>query len=184
MSHAVHKITHGISHAFHEVVHHPLESLAVVGGSLLIPGVGSAVGSTLGLTSSAATGLASAGAMADTAIGASAVASGASAVASGASASAGILGTLGTVGDIAKVAGAGASVLGAMSKPKVNMPNPNLPIQAKPQAKKAPVIGTHKISLLGNMAEGLFGKTKTVFDNSNFGKNVSSYKLSDVFSLL
>ena len=177
MSHAVHKITHGISHAFHEVVHHPLESLAVVGGSLLIPGVGSAVGSTLGLTSSAAAGLASAGVMADTALGASAVAS-------GAIASAGILGTLEAVGDIAKVAGAGASVLGAMSKPKVNMPNPNLPIQAKPQAKKAPVIGTQKISLLGNMAEGLFGRTKTVFDNSNFGKNVSSYKLSDVFSLL
>ncbi len=178
MSHAVHKITHGISHAFHEVVHHPLESLAVVGGSLLIPGVGSAVGSTLGLTSSAATGLASAGTMADTALGASAVASGTIAGATG------VLGTLESASKIANIAGAGASVLGAMSKPKVNIPNPNLPIQAKPQAKKAPVIGTQKISLLGNVAEGLFGRTKTVFDNSNFGKNVSSYKLSDVFSLL
>jgi len=177
MSHAVHKITHGISHAFHEIKKHPLESLGVAGASLLIPGVGSAVGSTLGLTSSAASGLASAGSMADTALGASAVAS-------GTSAAGGILGSLSSVSKAAEIAGAGASVLGATQKPKINIPNPGQPpIDSQAPAAKPTVIGD-KTSLLGNPSQGLFNITKTVFDNSNFGKNVSSYKLSDVFSLL
>ena len=177
MSHAVHAVTHGISHLFHEVAHHPLESLAIGAGSLLIPGVGTAIGSTLGLTSSAATGLASAGTMADTALGASAVAS-------GATAGAGILGTLSSVGNIAKVVGAGTSVLGALEKPKINIPSPNVPIQSQAQARKPVPMARHVASLLGQEAQGLFKQTKTVYGKSNFGSNVSSYKLSDTFSLL
>lgn len=160
MSHAVHHVTHvfhKITHAVSKVVKNPIADIGLAAGSLLIPGVGSAISGAVGGLGST---VSSAG------------------------------GVLSTLGKVAPVVGAGASVLGATQKPKIDIPNPNVPIQAQSPVNarapvKAPVTTTNNMfSLLGQEVKGLFGRTKTIFDNSNFGKDVSSYKLSDVFSLL
>lgn len=174
MSHAVHKITHAVSHVVHEAIKHPLEIAAIGAGSLLIPGVGSAVGSALGLSSSAATtGLATMGAMPDTALGAAEATGGLATLGTSSALS------LGTLANVAKVGSAVAGVVSLANKPKVNIPQQSMqPLQPKP---RAPVISGKKFaSMLGN-TQGLFGLTKTKYGGSSGSFAVD---LSDKFSLL
>ena len=173
MSHAVHKVTHAISHFAKEVIHHPIESLAVVGGSLLIPG--NPLGAVLGIGNSATTGaagLTALGSMPDTALGAASVAS-------ATATTAGIGSVLATASKYAPLLSAGASVAGTLSKPKIDIPNQASVVQPKPKPKSQYMPGYS--SLLGS-GKGLFGLTKTKYGGS-FGSNVA-IDLGDKFSLL
>lgn len=178
MSHAVHKITHGIKHVFHEIVKHPLESLAVIGGSLLIPGnpLGAAIG--IGGSTTAATGLATMGAMPDTALGA-ATATGALGSLGAATTTGAMMGSvLSTAGDVAKVAAAATGALNMTKKPKIDIPAAE--IQQKTIKPKVAVSGSMFNSLLGQNVN-LFGLTRTKFGSGSFA---SSIQLGDKFSLL